>query len=194
VTLLSPGFARTSNIDLIVSVLASPRHDTGSVSVACHKVLLWDQYSFQFIPHQSVLLLQILGFLSNSMLTFQRPLMTWLFTSILLNPAFMSLHSWLCQNGLALNIGKSESILFSTPSRSRNFSSVPDVNIAGIPVHNSDKIVTLGVTLDRHLALSHHTSNVRRDAYFRIRALPTSDLYLLKIWLSQWLSQWFTHV
>ena len=34
-----------------------------------------------------------------------------------------------------------------------------------------DKIVTLWVTLDRHLALSHHTCNVRRAAYFHICAL-----------------------
>jgi len=34
-----------------------------------------------------------------------------------LESCLQSLHSWLCQNGLALNSGKSESILFSTPSR-----------------------------------------------------------------------------
>jgi len=33
----------------------------------------------------------------------------------------LSLHLWLCHNGLALNSGKSESILFSTPSRIGNF-------------------------------------------------------------------------
>ena len=85
---LFPGFARTSNVDLSVSVLASHRHDTGSISVACNKVLFWDHYSFHFIPHQSVSLFQILGFLSNSMLTtpsciFQFPLTTWMFTSTL---------------------------------------------------------------------------------------------------------------
>ena len=88
-----------------------------------------------------------------------------------LESCLQSLHSWLCQNGLALNSGKSESILFSTPSRIRNFPSVSGVNIAGTLVPISDKIVTLGVTLDRHLALSHHTSNVCRAAYFHIRAL-----------------------
>ena len=61
--------------------------------------------------------------------------------------------------------------MFSTPSRIRNFPSVSGVNTAGTLVPMSDKIVTLGVTLDRHLALSHHTSNVCRAAYFHIRAL-----------------------
>ena len=85
----------------------------------------------------------------------------------------------------------------STPSRIRNFPLVSGVNIAGTLVPISDKIVTLGVTLDRHLALkpishhrlrpdktvlsgrsrwcemgfSHHTSNVCTAAYFHIRAL-----------------------
>jgi len=88
-----------------------------------------------------------------------------------LESCLQSLHLWLWHNGLALNSGKSESILFSTPSRIRNFTSVSVVNNAGTPVPVSDKIVTLGVTLDRHLALSHHTSNVCRTAYFHIRAL-----------------------
>jgi len=90
-----------------------------------------------------------------------------------LNPlesCLQSLHLWLCHNGLALNSGKSESILFSTPSRIRHFPSVSGVNIAGTLVPISDKIVTLGVTLDRHSALSHHTSNVCRAAYFHIHA------------------------
>ena len=49
------------------------------------------------------------------------------------------------------------------------FSSCPAFRISGTLVPISDKIVTLGVTLDRHLALSHHTSNVCRAAYFHIR-------------------------
>jgi len=104
-----------------------------------------------------------------------------------------SLHLWLCHNGLALNSGKSESILFSTPSRICNFPSVSGVNIAGTLVPISDKIVTLGVTLDPHLALSHRTSDVAGLLIFIYALFATSDLYLRKTWLSQWLSQWFTH-
>ena len=87
-----------------------------------------------------------------------------------LESCLQSVHLWLCHNGLALN-GKSESILFSTPSRIRNFPLVSGVNIAGTLVPISDKIVTLGVTLDHHLAFSHHIFNVCRAAYFHIRAL-----------------------
>ena len=41
-----------------------------------------------------------------------------------LESCLQSLHSWLCQNGRALSSGKSESILFSTPSRIQDFPSV----------------------------------------------------------------------
>jgi len=89
-----------------------------------------------------------------------------------LESCLQSLHLWLCHNGLGLNSGKSESILFSTSSRIRNFPSVSDVNIAGTLVPISDKIITLGVTLDRHLALSHRISNVYRAAYLHTRSSP----------------------
>jgi len=61
--------------------------------------------------------------------------------------------------------------LFGTPSSIRNFPSVLGVNNVSTLVPTADKIVTLGVTLDRHLALSHHTSNVCRAAYFHTHVL-----------------------
>ena len=124
---LFPGFARTSNVDLSVSALASPRHDTGSVSVAFHEVLFWDHYSFQFIPHQLVSLLQILGFLSNSMLT--TPMQLYISVSAddltvhlnSLESCLQSLHLWLCHNGLALNSGKSLPSALQHPRVSNEF-------------------------------------------------------------------------
>jgi len=52
-----------------------------------------------------------------------------------------------------------------------NLPSVSGVKCAGTLVPIADKIVTLGVTIDRYLPLSHHTSNVCTAAYFHIRAL-----------------------
>ena len=55
---------------------------------------------------------------------------------------------------------------------------------------------TLGVIRDRHLALSHCTSNVCNFAgllIFTYALFVTSELHLLKTWLIQSLSQWFTH-
>ena len=94
-----------------------------------------------------------------------------------------SLHSWFCHSGLALNFSvnplwqKQECkdvkiwiVISLRPSylvHLRNFLPFTGVNIAGTPVPPSDKIVTLGVTLDNSLTIS----NVCRSSYFHIRAL-----------------------
>lgn len=82
-----------------------------------------------------------------------------------------SLHSWFCQNGLALNSDKSECILFGMSQRLKNFPNIPGINIAGTVVPLSDSIRTLGVTLDKNLSLSKHVSAVCGSANFHIRAL-----------------------
>jgi len=148
------------------------------VPVACHKVLFWESAPLLFSVDTSPISF-IASDLGISLQQYADDTQLYISVSaddltVQLNSlefCLQSLHSWLCQNGLALNSGQSESILFSTPSRIRNFPSVSGVNIAGTLVPISDKIVTLGVTLDRHLALSHHTSNICRAAYFHICAL-----------------------
>ena len=81
------------------------------------------------------------------------------------------LHAWFCHNGLGLNSGKSESILFGTSIGLSNFPPLTVVNIAGTVVPLSDKIVALGVTLDSNLTLSNHISNICRSTHYHIWAL-----------------------
>jgi len=81
------------------------------------------------------------------------------------------LHSKFCHNRLALNSDKSETIVFGTSTRLHNFPPFTSVNTAGTPVPPSDKIVTLGVTLDNSLTINNHISNVCRSSHFHIRAL-----------------------
>ena len=88
-----------------------------------------------------------------------------------LESCLTSLHTWFCHNRLGLNSSKSESILFGTSTRLRNFPPLTGVNIAGTVVPLSDKIVTLRVTLDSNLTLFNHISNTCRSAYYHIRAL-----------------------
>jgi len=87
-----------------------------------------------------------------------------------LESCLQSLHCWLCHNSLTLNSNKSDTILFGTANM-RKFPSIPGINIAGNLVPLSDKIVTLGVTLDCRLVLSDHISNVCCAAHFHICAL-----------------------
>jgi len=81
------------------------------------------------------------------------------------------LHNWFCHNGLALNSSKSESILFGTRQRLRNFPSVSTPTIAGSQIPFSDNIKTLGVTLDANLTLNQHVSSLCKSMHFHTRAL-----------------------
>ena len=82
-----------------------------------------------------------------------------------------TLHSWFCFNGLALNTDKSEAITFGTWQKLRNYPSPSGISIAGSMVPLSDKIKTLGVTLDSHLTFNSHISSVCKSAFYHIRAL-----------------------
>jgi hypothetical protein len=82
-----------------------------------------------------------------------------------------TLHSWFCHNGMALNGDKSEAIIFGTWQKLHNYPTPPGISIAGSMVPFSDKIKTLGVTLDSHLTFSTHISSVCKSAFYHIRAL-----------------------
>ena len=82
-----------------------------------------------------------------------------------------TLHSWFCHNGLALNSDKSEAIIFGTWQKLRSYPSPPGISISGSKVQLSNNIKTLGVTLDNHLTLSKHISDVCRSAFYHTRAL-----------------------
>jgi hypothetical protein len=81
------------------------------------------------------------------------------------------LHSWFCQNGLCLNPTKSDAILFGTHQRLHHFPTTSNLNIAGATVNISDKITTLGVTLDSTLTFNPHISAVCKNAFFHLKAL-----------------------
>jgi len=88
-----------------------------------------------------------------------------------LESSLSSLNSWFCQNGLCLNPSKSEAILFGTHQRLLHFPSLPSINIANSTVKLSDKLTTLGVTLDSTLSFNSHVSNICKSCHFHLRAL-----------------------
>ena len=75
-----------------------------------------------------------------------------------LEQCLLTLHEWFCVNGLALNPDKSEAIWLSTHQRSRTLPPHTSVNVAGTTVQITDKIKTLGVTLDNQLTFDQHVS------------------------------------
>ena len=88
-----------------------------------------------------------------------------------LETCLSSLHSWFCHNGLCLNPTKSDAILFGTQQRLHHFTDIPTINIAGSVVNLSNKITTLGVTLDSTLNFNAHVSSVCKTSYYHLQAL-----------------------
>ena len=84
------------------------------------------------------------------------------------------LRCWFAENGLTINPSKSEVMLLSTPQRCKSLhqGGLTSVSIiAGTNIKFSDKITTLGLTLDKSLTFSNHVQTVCRSAMFHIRAL-----------------------
>ena len=81
------------------------------------------------------------------------------------------LHTWFCNNGLALNPNKSEAIHFSTAQRARFTEPVVAVSVAGTTVNTSDSIKTLGILLDNRLSFVPHIKSLTKSCNYHIRAL-----------------------
>ena len=91
-----------------------------------------------------------------------------------------ALHSWFCFNGMALNPDKSDAII-GTRQRSRSYSALTSVDVAGSTIPLADHIKILGVTLDKHLtstttsvqSATRHTITSGRCATFSLPSLKT---------------------
>ena len=78
---------------------------------------------------------------------------------------------WFLRNGLQLNPDKSEVIMVGTPHQLRSAANITSVEVAGSKLPVSDKLKSLGVTIDSHLRFDHHASNVARACNYHTRAL-----------------------
>ena len=88
-----------------------------------------------------------------------------------LSTSLLTLHTWFCYNGLALNPDKSEAIMFGTTQRSRSFPITSTVYVARTLVQVSNQIRILGVTLDSGLSFDAHISALSKSCFYHIRAL-----------------------
>ena len=82
-----------------------------------------------------------------------------------------TLHTWFCYNGLALNLDKSEAIVFVTSQGSRSLPIISTVNVAGTFVQVSNQVRILGVILDSRLSLDAHMSALSKACFYHIYAL-----------------------
>ena len=81
--------------------------------------------------------------------------------------------AWASANMLKFNDNKSE-LMLVTSNRTRNLHNLPNsitMGYAQIPFKQSVK--NLGLTLDCHLSMNAHVSNIARTCYFELRRLAS---------------------
>ena len=82
-----------------------------------------------------------------------------------------SVHTWLAQNGLALNPDKTE-VLGICPIWQQGTEALIDVlDVAGVNIKPVEKVKLLGVSLDHRLDYGPHVKNVCANSFYHIRAL-----------------------
>jgi len=82
-----------------------------------------------------------------------------------------SLHTWFCENVMALNPSKSVAIIFGTSQRVKSLPSSIPVNVAGTVIPLSDRVKILGAILDSNLTMDNHTKSVSKSCFYHIRLL-----------------------
>ena len=82
-----------------------------------------------------------------------------------------TLHTWFCENGMALNPSKSVAIIFSTSQRVKSPPGSIPVNVADTVILMSDRVKILGATLDSNLTMDNHTKSVSKSCFYHIHSL-----------------------
>jgi len=67
------------------------------------------------------------------------------------------------QNGLQLNLDKSEALVLGTVRQLQATSSVMSMTVAGVDLPVADEMKVLGVILDRRLTFGKHASALARS-------------------------------
>ena len=65
------------------------------------------------------------------------------------------LYRWFCQNGLKVNMAKTQMLVLGTPAMLRNLPPIT-VKFGGAIIGSSSSVKNLGVQLDRHLSFQEH--------------------------------------
>jgi len=78
---------------------------------------------------------------------------------------------WFMQNGLKLNLDKSEALVMGTANQLRSASSLTSVKVAVVDLPVADDIKVLGVLLDRRLTFDKHVSAVARSCNYHAQAI-----------------------
>ena len=86
--------------------------------------------------------------------------------------------AWATANILMLNDNKTEHMLVAS-NRTRHLLSLPtSINICNAQISFKQSVKNLGYTLDCHLTMNAHVSNIARTCYFELRRLASIRRFL----------------
>ena len=81
--------------------------------------------------------------------------------------------AWATANMLKINDNKTE-LMFVTSKRTKNLHSLPiSITIGNAQFHFKQSVMNLDFTLDCHLTMNAHVSNIARTCYFELRRLAS---------------------
>jgi len=92
-------------------------------------------------------------------------------TLVALSNCVADVNRWLLENGMLLNPGKTEAVLFGTRPQREKIDTASGIDVAGVIVPFSDSVKLLGVKLDATLSLDRHVTDVVRSCSYHTRAL-----------------------
>ena len=82
-----------------------------------------------------------------------------------------SVHTWLAQNGLALNPDKTDVLRICPIWQQGTEASIDVLDVAEVNIKPVEKVKLLGVSLDHRLDYGPHVKNVCANSFYHIRAL-----------------------
>ena len=86
--------------------------------------------------------------------------------------------AWATANMLRLNDNKTE-LMLVTSKRTKHLNSLPtSITIDNAQIHFKKSVKNLGFTLDCHLTMNAHVSNIARTCYFELRRLASICRFL----------------
>ena len=87
-------------------------------------------------------------------------------------------NAWATANMLKLYDDKTELMLF-TPNRTNHLHNLPtSITIGNAQIPFTQPVKNLGFTLDCHLTMNAHVSNIARTCYFELRCLTSICVFL----------------
>ena len=93
-------------------------------------------------------------------------------------PSQTNLQTWATTNMLSLNYNKTK-LMLVTSKRTKHLHNLPtSITIGNPQIPFKQSVKNLGITLDCHLTMNAHVSNIARTCYFKLRRVASIRRFL----------------